>query len=165
MNDSPQARYLRWLYRGGRPSRFARAQNRLSAALFSTGIAPKRVATLEVPGRRSGRLVKLPVVIADYEGERYLVSMLGEGANWVANVRANHNRAVLRHGRTESIELVDVSPAERGPVLRRYLDRAPGARPHIQVDRRAPEPEIAAAARTLPMFRIVPVERTSLERT
>jgi len=164
MNDSPQARYLRWLYRGGRPSRFARVQNRLSAVLFSAGIAPQRVATLEVPGRRSGRVVKLPVVIADYEGERYLVSMLGEGANWVANVRANHNRAVLQHGRTEAIELVDVPSVERGPVLRRYLDRAPGARPHIHVDRKAPASDIAVVAQSVPIFRIVPVERTSLKR-
>jgi hypothetical protein len=39
-------------------------------------------------GRRSGRVISFPVVIADYEGERYLVAMLGENANWVRNVRA-----------------------------------------------------------------------------
>jgi hypothetical protein len=33
--------------------------------------------TLEVPGRRTGRLVSFPVVVADYQGGRYLVSMLG----------------------------------------------------------------------------------------
>ncbi len=74
----------------------------------------------------------------------------------MANVRANHNHATLRHGRTERVELVDVAPAERGPILRRYLDRAPGARPHIHVDRRAPASEISAVAETIPIFRIVP---------
>jgi hypothetical protein len=39
-------------------------------------------------GRRRGRLISLPVVVADYEGERYLVAMLGEDVNWVANVCA-----------------------------------------------------------------------------
>jgi hypothetical protein len=47
--------YLRWLYRGGRPNRFARLQNRVSAIAFATGIWPKRAAALEVRGRRTGR--------------------------------------------------------------------------------------------------------------
>src|SRR5215207_11370967 len=75
--------YLRWLYRGGRPNFFARLQNRASGIAFAAGIWPKRVAALEVRGRRSGRVISFPVVIADYENERYLVSMLGEEANWV----------------------------------------------------------------------------------
>jgi hypothetical protein len=42
--------------------------------------------------------VRLPVVIAEHDGERFLVSMLGE-ANWVHNVHAAGGRAVLRHGK------------------------------------------------------------------
>ena len=91
----------RRLYAGGHPNRLARLLNRGQAAVHSAGIWPKRLATLEVRGRRSGRRVSLPVVIADHEGERYLVAMLGVGAKWVANVRAADGRAVLRHGRRE----------------------------------------------------------------
>lgn len=47
-----------------------------------------RMAALEVRGRRTGRPRSFPVMVADYEDENYLVPMLGEGANWVANVRA-----------------------------------------------------------------------------
>lgn len=54
--------------------------------------------------------------------------MLGEDANWVRNVRAAGGRAVLRHGRREAVMLEDVEPAQRAPVLRRYLAVAPGAR-------------------------------------
>jgi hypothetical protein len=36
--------YLRWLYRGGHPSRFARMQNRVSAIAFAVGIVPRRAA-------------------------------------------------------------------------------------------------------------------------
>jgi len=43
--------YLRWLYRGGRPSRFGRVLNWLSALMFSAGIMPSRDATLEIAGR------------------------------------------------------------------------------------------------------------------
>ena len=68
------ARFDRWLYRGGRPNRLARLMVRFWAGVFARGwVLPERVATLEVVGRRSGRLVALPVVVADHEGERYLV--------------------------------------------------------------------------------------------
>jgi hypothetical protein len=97
--------YLRWLYRGGRPNRFAQLQNRASAIAFGVGISPKRVGALEVRGRRSGRTISFPVVIADHDGERYLVSMLGENTSWVRNVRAAGGQAVLRHGRREAVTL------------------------------------------------------------
>jgi len=63
----------RWMYQGGRPNRVARAMNRFSAVVYGAGIWPSRLATLEVARRRTGRLTRLPVVIADHEGERYLV--------------------------------------------------------------------------------------------
>jgi hypothetical protein len=40
-------------------------------------------AHLEVRGHKSGRIISFPVVVADYQGERYLVAMLGQQANWV----------------------------------------------------------------------------------
>ena len=144
----------RWMYRGGHPNRLARVLNRGSAIAHSAGIWPKRLATLEVPGRRTGRTVSFPVVVADHDGERYLVSMLGEDANWVHNVRATGGRVVLRHGRREAVRLEEVDPAERAPILRRYLACAPGARPHIPVERDAPVEEFERVAPRIPVFRI-----------
>ena len=72
-------RFARWLYRGGRPNALAKAMNRFSAALFARAPLPASMARVEVVGRRSGTVIAFPMVIADYEGERYLVSMLGEG--------------------------------------------------------------------------------------
>lgn len=146
--------YLRWLYRNGRPNPLARLLNRGSAIAHSAGIWPTRLATLEVPGRRTGRVISFPVVIADYEDERYLVAMLGEDTNWVRNVRAAGGRALLRHGRRETVRLEDVPPAARPPILRRYLDRAPGARPHIPVDRHASPEEFERIAPHVPVFRV-----------
>ncbi len=146
--------YLRWLYRGGRPNRFARLQNRASAIAFAAGIVPKRAAALETPGRRRGRVVSFPVAIADFEGERYRVSMLGANANWVRNLKAAGGRAVLRHGRRESVHLEEVEPTARAPILRRYLQVAPAARPHVPVDRSAPLAEFAQVAPDYPVFRI-----------
>ncbi len=146
--------YLRWLYRGGHPNRFARLQNRTTAIAFAVGILPKRAAALEIRGRRSGRVISFPVAIADVEGERYLVSMLGNNANWVRNLKAADGRAVLRHGRRESVHLEEVDPSVRAPILRRYLQVAPGARAHIPVDRRASLAEFARIAADYPVFRI-----------
>jgi deazaflavin-dependent oxidoreductase (nitroreductase family) len=157
--------YLRWLYRGGRPSRFGRVLNRLSAVMFSAGVMPSRAATLEITGRKTGRPVSFPVVIADYGGERYLVSMLGANTNWVRNLKAADGRAVLRHGRQELIRLHEVPVAGRAPVLRRYLQVAPGGRPHIPVDRRAGLAEFERIAAAYPVYRIQPRAAVSAVET
>ncbi|HEX5995515.1 MAG TPA: nitroreductase/quinone reductase family protein [Jiangellales bacterium] len=129
--------------------------NRLSAIHFSTGLlAPDHWVTLEVPGRRTGRPISFPLVVADYEGDRYLVAMLGPGTNWVRNVRAAGGRAVLRHRRREAVRLEEVDPDARAPILRRYLALAPGARAHVPVDRRARLEEFGRIAAQFPVFRI-----------
>lgn len=150
----PLRAYRRWLYRGGRPNWFARLQNRASAVAFATGIWPNRAGTLEVRGRRSGRTTSFPIVIADYERERYLVAMLGERTNWVRNVRAAGGQAVLRHGRREEVRLEEVPPSDRPPILRRYLALAPGARGHFPVDGDAPLEQFEPIASQYPVFRI-----------
>jgi deazaflavin-dependent oxidoreductase (nitroreductase family) len=150
----------RWMYRTGRPGMLARVMNRISAAQFSAGVmSPARAVTLEVPGRRTGRLVSFPVVVAEYEGGRYLVSMLGKDANWVLNVRAAGGRAVLRRGGRQEVRLEEVEPGDRAPILRRYLQAAPGARPHLPVDRHAPLAEFERIAEQYPVFRITPPPR------
>ncbi len=148
--------YLRRGYRGPRPTAFVRFQNLTSAIIFGIGLGPRRAATLQVVGRNSGRVHSSPVVIVDWHGERYVVAMLGERANWVRNVRAAGGRAVLRRRRREAVLLEDVPVERRSPILRRYLVLAPGARPHIRVDRRAPLEEFDRIASQIPVFRIEP---------
>ena len=149
----------RLMYRGGRPGHLARVMNRMSAIQFSAGLlSPRRAVTLEVPGRRTGRLISFPVVVADYEGQRYLVSMLGNDASWVHNVRAAGGLVVLRRGRREDVHLEEVDPGARAPILRRYLAVAPGARPHLPVDRRAPLKDFERIADQFPVFRVVAIQ-------
>jgi hypothetical protein len=144
----------RWLYPGGRPNRLARRLNRGWAIVHGTGLLPQRYVTLEVPGRHTGRLLSFPLVMADYEGERYLVSMLGERSNWVRNVRAAGGRAVLRHGRRQPVCLEEVDPDARAPIVRRYLSLAPGPRAFIPVDRDAALEEFQKVAPQIPVFRV-----------
>lgn len=145
----------RWMYRGGRPGWAAMIMNRLSALQFSAGLlSPTRAMTLEVPGRRTGHVVSLPVVVAEYEGERYLVSMLGNDANWVRNVRAAGGRAFLRRRGRKAVCLEEVAADLRAPILRRYLAVAPGARPHIRVNWNAPLEDFRRIAASYPVFRV-----------
>lgn len=148
-------RALQWMYRDGRPNRLARVLNRISAIHFSTGLVlPTGAATLEVVGRRTGRQISFPIAITEHRGQRYVVAMLGENTNWVRNVRAAGGRAVLRHGRREGVHLDEVDVRARAPILRRYLEIAPGARPHLLVDRQAPLEEFERIAAQFPVFRI-----------
>jgi hypothetical protein len=147
----------RWFYRDGRPNRIARTLDRGTAALYALGVAPDYLVTLEVRGRRSGRTIALPLVMVIAVGERYLVSMLGQNANWVRNVRAAGGDAVLRHGRCEEVRLEELVVDRRAPVLKTYLKRAPNARAHLPVPKDAPLAEFERVAPRFPVFRVVPI--------
>jgi deazaflavin-dependent oxidoreductase (nitroreductase family) len=146
--------FHRWMYRGGRPNRLAQIMNRASAIVFAGGIAHDYLVTLEVMGRRSGQRISCPLVMVIVGGQRYLISMLGEKAGWVRNVRAASGKAVLRHGRREDVQLEEITADERAPVLKAYLQRAPGARPHVAVDKDAPLSQFERIAATIPVFRV-----------
>lgn len=147
--------FKRWLYQGGHPNTLARIINKGWEMIHSSGIAPNYLVTLEVVGRRSGRVISFPLAMVMLDGQRYLVSMLGNNATWVHNVRAAHGCATLRHGRTEQVQLEEVEVEQRAPILKAYLLLAPGARPHIPVDKNAPLREFEAIAPQIPVFHLV----------
>jgi hypothetical protein len=128
------------------------------AILHSLGIFPDRFVTLEVVGRKSGKVVSFPLAMIVLNGERYLVSMLGEEANWVQNVRAAGGYARLVHGIREQVLLEEVDIKQRAPILKAYLQIAPGARPHIPVSKDAPLSEFEEIASKYPVFRLETVK-------
>lgn len=142
------------MYRGGRPNIMARVINSLTARIHSTGVARDYLVTLEVVGRKSGKVISFPLAMAVVDGERYLVSMLGPEANWVQNLKSTGYQATLRHGITERIHLQEIEVAKRPPILKAYLKIAPGARPHIPVSMDAPPAEYEAVAADYPVFRV-----------
>jgi hypothetical protein len=76
-------------------------------------------------------------------------------------------RAVARHG-SRARDMTGRSPrsyerlpaGERAPILKRYLAKVPGGRPHIPVDRKAPLTDFAATAARFPVFRVTPAVTT-----
>ena len=144
----------RWMYRDGRPNELTKLINKGWAFLHSLGIYPDRFVTLEVAGRKSGKTVSFPLAMTVMNGERYLVSMLGNEANWVQNVKAAGGKARLRHGFSEQVILEEVDVSQRAPILKAFLQLAPGARPHIPISKDAPIFEFEKISSKYPVFRL-----------
>lgn len=142
-------------YQRRRPTRLGKMTNRVMSFYSALGLPPSWQVTLEVRGRRSSRVCSTVLVAADHDGERYLVSMLGEGAAWVRNVRAAGGDAVIRHGRRRRVRLEEVPVGRRAPILKAYLNRAIGARPHFELSPDADLEEFERVADKYPVFRAV----------
>ena len=144
----------RLFYTDGRPNRAGRAFGDLWVAVNKRGIGPDWSVSLETVGHRTGRRSSVPLILADVDGARYVVSMLGERSPWVHNVRAAGGQAVLLHGAPRDVRLVEVPAWERAPIIKAYLGRAVGGHPHIPVDKDAPLAAFEAIAADFPVFRI-----------
>lgn len=143
-------------YQHGRPTRLGMLANRFAGNLAALGFPPAWQVRLYVRGRKSGKMTATVLVVGRYEGEDYLVSMLGEKAEWVRNARAAGGEATIRHGRSRKVRLVEVEPARRAPILRAYLQRAYGARPHFPIGPDEPVDAFEPLRDRYPVFRIVP---------
>lgn len=144
---------LRAMYVGGKGNATARRFARTWGLVFRLGLFPRRWVTLEVRGRTTGQLRRYPLGMADWQGEWFLVSMLGE-CGWVRNVRAAQGQARLLRFRTRRCHLTEVPSAQKAPVLRRYVEKVPGGRPHIPVSRGNSLEDFAAIADNYPVFRV-----------
>jgi hypothetical protein len=61
----------------------------------------------------------------------------------------------LRSGRHEAIRLEEIPAEQRAPILQVYLQHAPGARPHIPVNKDAPLSDFERIAPAYPVFRVI----------
>ena len=126
------------------------------AWLSGLGLTPRILLSLQVKGRRSGRLRTNVLVVARHDGQLYLVSMLGEGSDWVRNVRAAGGEAFIKRGRSHPVKLTEVPVSERGPILKTYCHVATSGRRHFPVPHNAPVSEFDAVAERYPVFRVDP---------
>jgi hypothetical protein len=70
-----------------RPRAVERVFGHMLAFLVWIGLIRGHFYVLEVPGRKSGRTISIPVHPLDHDGRRYLISSRGE-STWVRNARA-----------------------------------------------------------------------------
>jgi deazaflavin-dependent oxidoreductase (nitroreductase family) len=77
---------------------------------------------LTVRGRKSGQPRTTPIVIAEQDGKRYLISPYGI-VDWVRNVRAAGEAVLTRARRAEQVHVVELPPAEGALILKRSFER------------------------------------------
>jgi hypothetical protein len=147
------ANELRRMYAGG-VTRPARALNRVGAIIFASGIVRRWAVMLETVNPKSRTVLTLPVAVTHFRGRDYLVSMLGQGSLWVRNIRAANGAATIHAGRRRLVHLSEIPIGERAPILKAYLAIAPGARPHLPVERHATVAEFENIAANYPVFEI-----------
>jgi len=153
-DPAEQDTYLRFFYRGWRPTFLGRIWTRAFAWAAGLGLLPNVLVSLRTKDWRDGRLHAHVLVAAPYEGQRYLVSMLGEGSNWVQDVRATNGAAYIQRGGTRPVVLTEIPPAKRAPVLKVWCQVATSGRRHLPVRYDAPVSAFEAIATDYPVFRI-----------
>jgi deazaflavin-dependent oxidoreductase (nitroreductase family) len=99
-----------------------RVLNPLVAAATRLGLPLAGSRVLAVRGRSSGEWRTTPVNPLTIDGVRYLVSPRGT-TQWVRNLRAVGTGELRSGRRSEAFTAVEVSEAEKPPLLREYLRR------------------------------------------
>jgi hypothetical protein len=74
-------------------------------------------------------------------------------------VKAAGGNAILHHGQHEQVRLEEIAPDRRAPVLKAYLQIAPGARPHLPIAKDAPLSDFERVPAQFPVFRIATSSR------
>jgi F420H(2)-dependent quinone reductase len=154
--DPAERSSLRLFYRDWRPTYLGKLVTGALAWLSGLGLTPRVLLTLQVRGRRSGLFHTNVLVVAQHNGQRYLVSMLGDRSEWVRNARAAGGEAFVKRGRSRPVKLTEVPAEERGPILKAYCQVARSGRRHFPVPHDAPLSEFSAIAADYPVFRIDP---------
>jgi deazaflavin-dependent oxidoreductase (nitroreductase family) len=131
------------------PSR--RAINRVVRLLLRVGLMPGPTYLLTVPGRRTGRPFSTPVTLVEEQGSRWLVAPYGD-VGWVRNARAAGRVTLSRGGRSETLPIRELPPAEAAPVLQRYVTRVPVTRPYFDATPDSPLAAFIAEAPRHPVF-------------
>ena len=155
-HDPAERGYLRLFYRDWHPTRLGKLVTGALAWVSGLGLTPQVLLTLQVRGRRSRRFHDTVLVVAKLAGQRYLVSMLGDGSEWVRNVRAAGGKAFVKRGQSRPVQLTEVPAGERAPILKAYCQVATSGRQHFPVSYNAPLSEFDAVAERYPVFRIDP---------
>jgi len=153
-DPAEQMRTLHVFYNGWHPTRLGKFVNRCTAWLSAHALTPQILVTLQTRGRNSGRLRSNVLVPVTYNGKRYLVSMLGDGSEWVRNVRAQRGQAFIRRNKTHPVMLTEISPQDRAPILKLYCEVATSGRHHFPLPYTAPVSEFESIAAEYPVFRI-----------
>ncbi|WP_380280422.1 nitroreductase family deazaflavin-dependent oxidoreductase [Kitasatospora purpeofusca] len=138
---------------------FQRFGNKMLEVFHGVGLPVGPMRLLKVKGRKSGREYTNPVAPVKVDGALYILQAF-PGSDWVKNVRAAGEGVLLRGRKAQRVQLVEVPPHERGPIVRQFPTQVPmGAGIFVKngvVPDKRPE-SFERAARDIPVFRVVPL--------
>jgi deazaflavin-dependent oxidoreductase (nitroreductase family) len=149
-------------------SRYQRVMNRVWYRLVSFGLVPRRwpgtpalgPTTLEVRGRKSGMMRRVPVTWVKVGDERYLVAMMGEESDWVHNARASGGHVAFKRGRRREAVLEELPVGERAHIIQAWYRRTGSSTPrgYIGLEPGAPLDAFEKISPRWPVFRITPAD-------
>jgi len=156
--------FVRFFYPHGRANRVAKLFVRSWSWIVATGLTPSRwpgeppwgSSTIVVKGRHSGEDRTSVATWIEHEGERYFVSMNGQGADWVKNLRAAGGWAQLRRGKRQAVTLEELPVSKRASVIRAWYRRTwRSTQSRLGLDPHAGIEEFELLAHTHPVFKVV----------
>ena len=107
---------------GGAERSYVRPSALLRKVMNPIVVALGRKTVLIVPGRTSGKLLKVPMDSPfEVDGVRYLVSPRGE-THWARNLRAAGEADLRTRGHVEHIRVVELDGADRDAVVTTYAN-------------------------------------------
>jgi hypothetical protein len=125
--------------------------------LIRIGLVRGHFFVLEVRGRKSGKVISLPVDPIEFEGRRYLVCARGN-SNWVRNARAAGEIALVRAPHRRRYTVQELPAGMRPPVLKAYLDRfAAEVQRFFPVPKGSPVEAFTEVAQRYPVFLLQPL--------
>jgi len=141
-------------YQGQKATPLGRRFSQFWAGWAALGLPSFRMVQLELRGPKTGKPLRLAVVLVRHASQQYLVAMLGECA-WVRAARANPDATIVKFRRRQ-VRLAEVPVQERAAIIQAFLRVAPGGRPHIGLGAQATMEECDEIAARHPVFRVVP---------
>lgn len=125
-------------------------------ALVRVGLVRGHFYVLEVRGRKTGRVISLPVDPIEIGGKRYLVCARGE-LNWVRNARTAGEVVLMRAMRRRRFAVRELPSELRPPILKAYLDRfAAEVQRFFPVPKGSPVEAFDELAPRYPVFELQP---------
>jgi hypothetical protein len=144
-----------------KPGAVERIFGRLLTFFVRIGLIRGHFYVLEVPGRRSGRTISLPVDPIEFEGRRYLVCARGN-SNWVRNARIAGEVVLVRAMRRRRYAVRELPPGKRSPILKAYLDRFAGeVQRFFPVPKGSPVEAFKDLAPRYPVFELQPLDQAA----
>ena len=142
-----------------RAPRFVEVLNPLAQGLLGAGIPLGPNALITIRGRKSGLDRTNPVALVEIGGRRWVIGTFGE-TNWVRNLRAAGEAAVIIGKRREEVRADELSASEATAffrdVLAPYVRRIPFGKVMLGLVLRAKDilEDPRAAAERRPVFEL-----------